>query len=134
MPLETDLLEYLKAGPGVQALVSDRVWPNVRPQGSAYPAVTIQRVSGGRMYADDGEVGLTIARVQVSSWGTSYTDAKGLAFAVAARLSATRDVTQGATTFLYITLENELDLREGGSGQAEYLHQIVTDFDVLCTN
>jgi len=134
MALETDMLEYLKADATVQSLVGDRVWPNMRPQGSDYPAVTIQRISGGRMYADDGEVGLTQARVQVSSWGKSYTDAKGVAQAVVGRLSATRDVTQGATTFLYITLENELDLREGGGGQAEYLHQIVSDFDVLCTN
>ena len=128
--MEADLISYLLADVQVAALVGDRVRPNLRPQGEALPSVTVTRISGGPEYADDGEVGLLDARVQVDCWGDTYTVAKGTAGAVTNRLSAVRDVVEGATTFLYVTLEDERDLSEVGANRAEYLHRVSLDFRV----
>lgn len=129
--VDKDLIAYLTADTALQALVGQRVYPVARPQGSARPAVEVSRIYGAPEYADDGEVGLQQARFQVDCWGDDYASAKNTGRAVTARLSAVRDVTQGTTTFLYIMLDNEQDLREGGSGEAEYLFRTLLDFTVV---
>jgi hypothetical protein len=128
--VEADLISYILADAGVGALVDDRVHGVVRPQGSALPAVTLTRISGGPEYADDGDAGIGMTRMQIDCWSETYTGAKQLQAAVFDRLSAVRDVTQGATTFIYITLEDARDLQETGSGQSEYLHRVSLDFMV----
>jgi hypothetical protein len=107
-----------------------RVFPGSRPQGSALPAAVLNRISGGPLYADDGEVGLEQARIQIDCWAETYTAAKRLARAVTACLSAFEG-TVGTTAFEFIELENERDLREGGSDSASYPFRTALDFIVL---
>lgn len=123
--MEKDLIALMLA-----LLPGATVTPVARTQGSPLPAVVIQRVSGGPEYADDGEVGLLGARVQVDCWGETYAAAKDQAIAVRGALSALRDRVQGATTFIYVTLEDERDTREPGYNNAEYLFRTSLDFDV----
>lgn len=127
--MEADLISMLLASAGVAALVSDRVTPVSRTQGSTLPAITVQRISGAPEYAADGEVGLLNARVQVDCWGSDYGDSKLLAAAVINELSAVRDVIGTAgTKFIFILLENERDFRETGANDAEYLNHTALDF------
>lgn len=128
--MEADLIAYILGDVTVGGLVGQRVRPGLRVQGEATPSITVTRISGGPEYADDGEVGLLNARVQVDCWATTYTGAKQLSGAVTDRLSAVQDVTQGATTFIYITLSDERDLSEVGANRAEYLHRVSLDFSV----
>lgn len=130
MTLEGALIQYLLAGAGVTAIVGDRVTPISRTQGDPLPAVTVTRVSGAPLYADDGEVGLTNARVQVDSWAETATAARDLSDAVRTRLSAVQDVLQSGVTFIYIMLDNEQDFREGGSQEPDYLFRVSQDFIV----
>ena len=94
---------------------------------SALPAVVLTRISGGPLYADDGEVGLEQARIQVDCWAETYAAAKLLARAVAACLSAFEG-TVGATVFQFIELDIEQDLREGGGNAAAYPFRTALDF------
>jgi hypothetical protein len=128
--MEEAIIARLLADSGLAAIVGTRVFPGSRPQGSALPAVVMNRISGGPLYADDGEVGLEQARIQIDCWAESYGEAKLLARAVTACLSAF-DGTVGATTFEFIELENERDLREGGSDAATYPFRTALDFVVL---
>jgi hypothetical protein len=130
---ESAIVAMLKGSAIVAAVIDDRVWPNARPQGTAFPAITVTRVSGGPEYADDGEVGLLPARIQVSCWGISYSSAKELSQLVTASLTPGHDVTQGAITFIYILLDNEQDLHEFGANNAEYPHQVALDFLTMTT-
>lgn len=125
--VEQAVIQYLLAGAGVVALVGNRISPT-RTQGGALPALTITRISGGPEYADDGKVGLLESRLQIDCYASDYTAAKTLAIAVTERLSAVRDVVQDGVTFLYITLDNEQDFREGGAGNFEYLFRVCLDF------
>lgn len=126
--MEEAIVAYLLADSTLSALVSTRVFPLSRLQGSALPAVTYQRISGAPLYADDGEVGLTEARLQVDTWAETYSTAKTAARAVIDRLSAVRDVTQSGVTFRYIMLDDERDFREEGSNAAQYLYRVSMDF------
>jgi hypothetical protein len=87
----------------------------------------LTRISGGPLYADEGEVGLEQARIQVDCWDTTYGGAKLVARAVKASLSAYAGVA-GATTFQFIELDMEQDLREGGGNAADYPFRTALDF------
>jgi hypothetical protein len=85
--MEQSLIQRLLSNSGLSALVSNRVHPGSRPQGSALPAIVLNRISGGPGYADDGETGLTNARIQIDCWAATYRQAKLVARAVTASLS-----------------------------------------------
>lgn len=125
---ESALVAMIKANATVASMISGRCWPATRPQGSAYPSATVQRISGGPEYADDGEVGLMQSRIQVSCWAENQSAAKELAIAITNALTPGFDVTQGAIVFRYIFLDNEQDLHEFGANSAEYPFQVALDF------
>lgn len=131
--MEAGIIALLLAGPAVSAIVSTRVFPLSRPQGSALPSITVQRISGAPLYADEGEVGLNNGRVQVDCYGISYADAKDLSAAVKSTLSAVKDVSAAGVDFVYILVEDERDIRETGSEQQDYPFRIALDFDVWTT-
>ena len=125
--MEEALIARLLGIAAVSGMVGTRVYPGSRPQGSALPAVVLNRISGGPLYADDGEAGLEQARIQVDCWAASYAGAKLLARAVKASLSAFEG-TVGETTFQLIELDIEQDLREGGGDAVDYPFRTALDF------
>jgi hypothetical protein len=127
--MEESLIQLLLADSGLSALVSTRVYPGSRPQGSALPAVVLNRISGGPGYADDGETGLTNTRIQIDCWAATYGQAKLVARAVTASLSDFQG-TIGNTVFCSVMLEDERDLREGGGNVPENPFRTSLDFDV----
>lgn len=127
--MEAALIGVLLADPAITNAVGQRVYPLQRPQGSDYPSIVSTRISGQPLYDDDGEVGLQNARVQVDSFGRTYTEAKDLAQLVRARLSAFSGLHAGIN-FSYIMLDEERDLNEGGSNAAEYPVRVAMDFIV----
>jgi len=131
--VEEALIAYLLAATAVSTLVGTRVVPYSLLQGSSLPAVTVQRISGAPLYADDGETGLENPRFQIDAWALTYSQAKTLARAVKDTLSAFAGTT-GGVLFQYIMLENEQDLREGGANAAEYRYRTSLDFIVWNSN
>jgi hypothetical protein len=127
--MEGALIDLIKADSFIGAVVGARVYPLRLPQGSAMPAIVSTRVSGQPLYADDGEVGLQSARVQVDVWATTYTQAKDLAQLVRARLSAFSGVHDGVN-ISYIMLDEERDLSESGANASEYRMRVAMDFIV----
>jgi hypothetical protein len=125
--MEEAIIAKLLADSGVSTIVGNRVFPGSRPQASTLPALVLNRISGGPEYADDGEVGLEQARIQIDCWAATYGAAKKLARAVTASLSAFEG-TIGATTFQLIELDIERDLREGGGDTADYPFRTSLDF------
>lgn len=127
--MEEAIIARLLGTSGVAALVGARVYPGSVPQGEAMPAVVINVISGGPLYADDGEVGLDNVRIQIDCWGETYSSAKLLAREVRESLSAFSG-TVDEVTFPYILLDTIRDMREGGGNQTEYLFRTNMDFIV----
>lgn len=127
--MEEALIARLLATTGVSALVGSRVYPGSVPQGATMPAVVVNVISGGPLYADDGEVGLDNTRVQIDCWATTYSSAKTVARAVRDSLSAFVGTVSGVT-FPYILLDVTRDLREPGANQSEYRYRTNMDFIV----
>ncbi len=131
--MEEALIAKLLATSGISSIVSTRVYPGSLPQGGPRPAITVNRISGAPLYADDGEVGLEDARVQVDCWADTYTGAKLLARAVRDCLSAFAGSVSGVN-FRNIMVDAERDLREGGGNSAEYPFRVSLDFIVWFYN
>ena len=79
----TDMAEYLPAALGTDvtlaALVGSRIYPLVRPQNCALPAITYQRISAPRVTSHTGDSGLLNPRYQFSCWSDSYLEAREMA-------------------------------------------------------
>jgi hypothetical protein len=128
--IEEAVIQRLLADTGVIALVGTRVFPGSVPQGEALPAIVFNKISGAPIYADEGEVGLDEARIQIDCWAETYSAAKGLSRAVRASLSAFFGTSEGVES-LYLSLDVERDLREGGSNANEYRFRTSMDFIAL---
>ena len=124
--MEELLLSRLEASTALTALVADRIQWGRREQASILPAVTLNKVTGGPLYADEGEVGLAEHRIQIDCWGDSFASATAIARAVHAQLSGYTDAN-----FEYISLDAERDLSEGGANQANYEYRTSMDFVIL---
>jgi hypothetical protein len=127
--MEEAIIGKLLSTPTVAGLAATRVYPGSRPQGSPLPAVVFNRIDGAPLYVDEGEAGIAQSRIQIDCWADSYAGAKILARAVNAALSAFAGQVQG-TQFLSIFIDAERDLREGGSGAADYPFRTSIDFIV----
>lgn len=94
MNLEQALSAHLRAHTGLTALVGDRIYPLVLPQGCAMPAITYSRVSGTkqRMLTEPGP---RRTRMQISCWGARYADPKALVAQVSAALQDFQGVLGG---------------------------------------
>lgn len=126
--VEERIIAKLLAASGVTALVSTRVYPVARPQGSTLPAVTLQRIDGAPLLTDEGDSGLENPRIQLDCWGTTYASAKAAARAVIAALNAFDGTLTGVNIPL-IELEAERDMpRESGTNVNEYLFRTSLDF------
>lgn len=95
--MEEALRARLLASSGVSALVSTNIVWIERPQGSALPAITLQRITSGREYTYGGASGTSNPIVQVDCWGRSYGEAKAVSRAVISALEPA--ITQGGVRF-----------------------------------
>ncbi len=123
--MEEALTAVLLASAALTGLVGDRVNWNERAQGSALPAVLLQRVSGVRDYTLGAASGLVRSRVQVDCWGADYLGAKRPARAVIAAVSGLTGTFSGIEV-QGCFVENERDLSEEAAGGTR-LHRVSLD-------
>lgn len=133
MGCEEAVIRKLLGTGGVTALVSTRVYPGVRPQGSPLPAIVLNVISGVPSYSDDGEDGIEDDRIQIDCWGATYSSAKSVARSAISALSAFRGTVNGVV-FKYISVDGHRDSRETGTNAAEYLYRTSLDFIVTFNN
>jgi Protein of unknown function (DUF3168) len=125
--LAADITQYLKADATIAAAVGQRVFPNIVPQGSNFPAISYNQVSGVRLYdINDGPSGRAMPRITINSWAIRYLDVRNLADAVRQRLNGFRGM-MGSTQVGRITLDNEFDTYEEEAGLSG-IHRVVQDY------
>jgi hypothetical protein len=77
--MEKALFELLKKAPGIRSKIGTRIYPLEIPQGTKYPAIVYQRISGARDYDMQGATGLVESRFFIWFYGieTRLTSAYG---------------------------------------------------------
>lgn len=128
--MEEAFTNYLLGSTDLAALVGERITWATRPQASLLPAIVLHKISGAPEYADEGEVGLLSARIQIDCWGGTYAEAKAVAREVMARLSGDGAAfNQDNIEFLSCFNEDEQDSFERGTG-GEDLYRVRQDFSI----
>jgi hypothetical protein len=124
--LEVGLYAYLKNDPAIAALVGDRIFPNVVPEGSILPAIQYQRITTTREYTYDpfGESHAWVgARPQITSWHSSPEVAMAVGEAVMLALSGFHGDMEGVAIGA-VTSTNETDVYD----QRKRLHGRLQEF------
>lgn len=102
MTFEADLKAHLQVA-AIGAVVADRIYPLIRPQGAVVPAITYQRLSGVPQTDLDGLDGsLFEIRCQIDCYSESFVTSRGLAELVRARLQ-----TAAATFSAIVNLDQD---------------------------
>jgi len=92
----------------VVAISGDRVYPGFLPQNAKLPAITVERISGGRDIVMGGISGLEHPRMQITSWASTYEAAKALAEEVRLVTDA-HSGAMGAETIRAVIIQDESD-------------------------
>ncbi len=130
MILEAAIYAILAAAAGVTTIVGARIYPNLMPEGAAYPALTYFTVSADEEHTLDRASGLVHQRIQVDAWGNDYTTVKTLMKQVRSALEAAYGIVQtplGNLDINGILRDNERDLYEDKTRT----HHCAGDFLVL---
>lgn len=114
--IESALYTRLSTYAPLTALVGTRIYPLVAPQGTTLPYCVYRKVSPGRQYTLDGYA-IERPRMQVSCYGATYGQAKGVAVQVTAAVESWAAVGFGWQV-------GEVDLHEKDTG----LYHVPVDF------
>lgn len=141
MLIEEAVYSLLSTDAGVQAIVSDRVYPVTMPQFNAsdprtlYPAVIFDLGQRGRQYTHQGPTVLVESHLNVSCVSETYLGVKQLANAVrialngkAAELNALYTYADGPNGVQGIYLDGELDEYVFAEDEKLSLYHVPMDF------
>jgi hypothetical protein len=116
---------------GVSAIFSTKIFPQNVPQNRTLPAVTFNEVTRTVAHSFGGDYGLYTSRMQVSSWSTSYSQAKALAIQVRKSLMDYKGSTWATVQRSFF--DYEVDLMEIDNVTKEEVRHIAQDFIVWWT-
>lgn len=124
MIIGDELRAKIIADGAVSALVAQRVYPNILPQGPTYPAIVYSQISGVRLHHLGGTSGRANPRFSYHCWGATYASAR----AVANALRSLLDGFNGTLTTAHATImiESELDDYDDTAQK----HRVIQDYFV----
>ncbi len=111
----------------IVAMVGERVYPVGLPQDCPKPALTIVKAGGAEPRTLQRSTAYRSARIRVSCWAESESEAEDLVAAVRARLVDYR-WTVGTVRISHLACDNEIDMGQNpAAGTDSYTYQIVLD-------
>ena len=113
---EIVLLRTLREDAGLSALVGNKVFALVIPQGTKLPCITFQRIGGMPANTLSGHSGLEEIDLQIDVWARDYDEAKAIAKAAraamppsgprfSAHLIEDQDLYEDGTNYFRVNME-----------------------------
>lgn len=113
---ESVLLRMLREDAGLSALVGNKVFALVIPQGTKLPCITFQRIGGMPANTLSGHSGLEEIDLQIDVWARDYDEAKAIAKAVRAAMPSSgprfsahliedQDLYEDGTNYFRVSME-----------------------------
>jgi hypothetical protein len=130
--IEDALYGYLARQAAITALIGSgddfRLYPDLLPEGIAYPAVAYFRVSTPRLHTLDGPSGFAQPRFQFSVWGNTKSDVIAVVEALRLTLDGFRG-QMGDTQVRAILSDDEMGDHDQYDGNTRSFHRVI-DFHV----
>ncbi|TZG23890.1 DUF3168 domain-containing protein [Sphingomonas montanisoli] len=125
--------DRLKAAGAVEAIVSDRVFRDERPQGTPLPAIVLIGAGGATDYHYRGRASVQRVRIQLDCWAGSRGDADALGVAVIEAMEGAADL--GSIRFVRAFVTDRRDGSDRGetiaaTGAAPLAYRASIDFFV----
>lgn len=117
--MEEALLARLRANTTLQGLLgttNSRASIDWIERSPNLPAISLQDITAGSIYAHDGRVGLANPNVQVDCWAQTYGEAKQVARAVQNELEAAETIGGIAFSEGFLTVSRAIEPEDLGSG------------------
>lgn len=127
--MEEDFIAYLLADAGIAAAAGNKVKWLQRPQATALPAITLQRVSSAPANDQCGADALKETLVQIDCWGATFLSALDVARAVEAAVSG-KSFTNGTTDFSSLFITGGDDTTEPGSTTGSVIYRTRIDVQI----
>lgn len=105
MSAESSLYAALAAAPGVAAMVGDRIYPDLVPEGKAAPYIGFERTATELFNSISGVALGQIAHLTLACWAATRVEAEAIADAVGAALAG--------TDFIHVVRSAEVDEATG---------------------
>jgi hypothetical protein len=122
--------ERLLACAALIALVSDRIYPDVVPQGVTWPAVIYHQVSESASYSHDGDSNLDTDRYQFDCYGSTKVSARAVKDALRSLLSGKKFEASNIRV-TSSQLDNSLGGYEPSLGAWRYIQDYIFQYQVL---
>jgi len=122
MTIQEGLLDYLLDQSAITAIVSQRIYPMVVPQGQPLPSITLQKISEQENYHLGGTTSLRVARMQIDCYAATPKAASDLSELVRTAMSTQR-LLMGTVEVTSVFRENSRDTNErsdNGSDPGDY--------------
>jgi hypothetical protein len=74
--IEPGLVSLLNADATLTSMIAGRIYPSILPESPAYPALSYRVISSVPLYDLAGDVISVTTRIEFTTWGTAYADAK----------------------------------------------------------
>jgi hypothetical protein len=104
MSFEADLKSHLQGSAALVALIADRIFPVIREEGSALPAVVYQVIANDpQPNLDAMDTSLRNIRVQLDCWSRAHSDLLTMFDAIRARMDT------AASTFTSVAMSSVID-------------------------
>jgi hypothetical protein len=122
--------ERLLACAALIALVSDRIYPDVIPQGVVYPVIIYHQVSETASYSHDGDSNLDTSRYQFDCYDNTKAGARAVQDALRSLLSG-KKFSASNIRVTACRLDNSLGGYEPSLGAWRYIQDYVFQYQVL---
>lgn len=130
--IEDALVAYLGRQVALTALIGAgdamRLYPDMLPEGIAYPAVSYFRVSTPRIHCLEGPIGFAQPRFQFSTWANKKSDVIAVAEALRHALDGFRG-QMGEVLVRGILSDDEMGDHDEYDGRTRSFHRVI-DFHV----
>lgn len=131
MSLKGDLFTYLSTQPGITAIISAKVFPEIAPTSEDLPYITFAIMSTENVHNFDAASRFSIHHYQIDCWGTTALEADNLAEAVREELDGFNNALMGTTDIRSIRLLNqsdEFELFKRGSQKGSF--RVRTEYNI----
>jgi len=131
--IEEALFTQLSGDTDITSVIRTRIFPNVAPQGSTTPFIIFNKVSESFDHAMRVDPNISSPRFQVSSYSTSYLQARQIANTVEANLrdfSGDMGPTTEPVSVQRVFMEFDMDMAHRDNETFEVIHHVIQDYQI----
>lgn len=122
--------ERLRGDTALAALVVDRIYPDIVPQGVVYPVIIYHQVSESATYSHDGDSNLDTARYQFDCYGSTKVSSRAVKDALRSLLSG-KKFSASNVRVASCRLDNSLSGYEPAFKAWRYIQDYIFQYQVL---